>query len=851
MIHKKIEHQTLMNPNKVAVEFGEHSITYFQLNNRANQIANTLIEKGVGEDSLIGVLLNRSIDMIATVLGILKAGAAYVPLDPSLPKKRINFIIQDARLEAVISQYSLNELLEESEEKLVIYFEEIVKPGNYEKSENPTLLTYSNESLAYAIYTSGTTGNPKGVMVQHDSLSNLLMGMDKVIGCEPEDKMLANTNLSFDISIVELFWPLTLGATVLLLDDKEILNRPSIIGQLKPTLVQMTPSVLATLLSSTSVFENFKTVKKLIIGGEKLHFSLIKDLFQLPNIKIFNGYGPTEATIYTTLHEVKSPEIYLGDPLPHYNLHILNKDGQTVSLGEPGELFISGIGLARGYINQHELTVEKFNSNRFTISAERLYMTGDLVSKNINGDLEFIGRVDNQVKLRGFRIELGEIEEVLLEFQGVRQAAAIVKEDQLIAFITHQNHSEFDVVELHKHLKEKLPYYMLPTKINVLDNLPLNQNGKVNRTSLIGMDDLNNLDSTTEKPIDETEERVCNLFAKVLSKNQVNMEDNFFELGGNSLKAVILINAFEKEFKIAIPFDVFFRMPSPKGLCNILRGKNIEIDSLLVEMARGGDNKHIFFIHPLDGYVSPYSHLAMILGTAGHPVYGFQATGLKSLESETLESIAEKYVTELRLLNLKSPFVLIGWSLGGTIAYEMTKILEGMGLKNVDLVLLDTPPAEFNVLNRDPRLIQLIDSLEWHEIDRKVLLNMSEEQAFEFTLKEAKLNNRIPQSITLDLFKHMANIVVSLDKILFEYKPSGVISSDINIYTASESMPDEETLIDTSGWHARTKGEISLKQVSGNHLTLITYPNVLTLGERLLKLLDKDNKIEKNERIFE
>ncbi|SMC07931.1 Thioesterase domain-containing protein [Sulfobacillus thermosulfidooxidans DSM 9293] len=334
-------------------------------------------------------------------------------------------------------------------------------------------------------------------------------------------------------------------------------------------------------------------------------------------------------------------------------------------------------------------------------------------------------------------------------------------------------------------------------------------------------------------------EKVCKIFSEVLAVEPVDLNDNFFSLGGDSRKAVQLINRVIQEFKISLPMELFFQTPSPQGLCDILSGKNIAIDRIVVRMARGRNYAPVFLVHPLDGYVSPYAHLAMILGVAGHPVYGFQATGLKSLSSETIESIAEKYVQELKTIFPRGPYIVLGWSLGGIIAYEMTKQLECMGEREVFLVILDTPPSAPSEPESEPRLIQLLDSFDWHGIDRDALLRMNEDEAFIHALEEAKSQNIVPQSLGLELFKHMADIVVNLDRALSRHRTSGKIKSNINLYVSSEPMPPpyNGTLVDPAAWNDRTEGKVNVMKLPGNHLTLVTYPNVIILGEMLTEFL--------------
>ena len=477
--------QVRINPAKVALIAGEEKFSYQQLDRRANQLASFLLNQGVGPEALVGVLLDRKPEMLIAVLAVLKAGAAYVPLDPAYPAERIGYIVQDAEISILLSsnrlQHAANGVPASTR---FVALEDIGAQQSHE------VLSQANpENIAYVIYTSGSTGKPKGVMVEHRNVLSFFRAIDQLIGSEA-GVWLAVTSLSFDISVLELLWTLTRGFTVVLHGDEGTHTIADEIRRFGVTHLQSTPSLARMLTLEPRSLAALASLKKLLLGGEALPSSLVRVIRSVFQGELFNMYGPTETTIWSTACRVEgAPSIVpIGKPLANTVVQILDETLQPVPAGETGELFIGGEGVARGYWKRPELTAERFLPD-VVPGLGRLYRTGDIARTTPEGDLEFLGRSDFQVKLHGFRIELGEIELCLEEQESVQQAVVIAREDRpgdkrLVAYVIPKPDASPSASLLREVLSGKMPPYMVPANFVFLDRFPLTSNGKIDRKAL-------------------------------------------------------------------------------------------------------------------------------------------------------------------------------------------------------------------------------------------------------------------------------------------------------------------------------------------------------------------------------
>lgn len=550
-IHELFEEQVEKTPDAVAVIFVDQQLTYRQLNTKANQLAHHLQKLGVALDVLVGICVERSLEMVVGLLGILKAGGAYVPLDPAYPQERLAFMLSDAGVSVLLTQKHLQDVLPQTSARIVCLdrdWQAIAQHSN--DTPNSTVLP---ENLAYVIYTSGSTGQPKGVMIPHRALCNHMLWMQTEFSITPKDRVLQKTPFSFDASVWEFYAPLIAGGQLILAkpgghqDSAYLLD---LIAQQQVSIVQFVPSQLRVLLEEQKI-HICHSLRRVFCGGEALAVDLQKRFFTvLPNVELCNLYGPTEATIDTTYWRCRLEDeqrtVPIGKAIANTQIYLLDSHLQLVPVGVLGEIYIGGNGLARGYLNQPELTAQKFIVNPFTGDTQ-LYKTGDLGRYRPDGTLEFLGRIDNQVKLRGFRIELAEIEAQLSHYPGVRQNVVVVREDfpgqqRLVAYIvSHQQHSP-TVTQLRSFLKQTLPDYMVPSVFIQLNALPLLPNGKVDHKSL-PIPDTNRLELSGDfvAPRNFIEEKLVQIWDEVLRVENIGIYDNFFELGGDSILSLQVI----------------------------------------------------------------------------------------------------------------------------------------------------------------------------------------------------------------------------------------------------------------------------------------------------------------------
>ena len=561
LIHALFERQAEETPNAVAVRTDHESVTYRELNERANRLAHHLLALGVGPEVLVGVLLERSVEMVVALLAVLKVGGAYVPLDPQYPAQRMSFIVEDTRAPVLLTSKSLRGRLQQDRAHMVLVdhdHEQIEKHS----AANPGASVLP-ENLAYVIYTSGSTGEPKGVAIAHSSTTTFLNWSLETFMPEQLRGVLAATSICFDLSIFELFVPLSCGGTVILAENA--LQLPALAPAAEVTLINTVPSAIAELARQRAIPPGVKTVN---LAGEALPQSLVDEIFaSAPSVdQVWNLYGPSEDTTYSTCTSMRrdGPAVSIGRPIARTQAYILDPYMQPAIVGVIGELFLSGAGLARGYLNRPAQTAERFVPHPFAAEpGARLYRTGDLARYLPDGRIEFLGRVDNQVKIRGFRIELGEIEAALVAHASVEKAVVVTREERgdksLIAYVVGSPAIE----ELRVHLRERLPVYMMPSAFVLLDALPLSPNGKVNRLALPAPDaERRDVAGAYIAPRNAIEAALAEIWREVLVRGQIGVNDNFFDLGGHSLLATQAMTKLTQHFGVELPLRAIFESPT-------------------------------------------------------------------------------------------------------------------------------------------------------------------------------------------------------------------------------------------------------------------------------------------------
>jgi amino acid adenylation domain-containing protein len=594
-------------------------------------LAEDLRSLGVGAEVLIGVCLERSLDLIVALLGILKAGGAYLPLDPAYPPERLAFMVQDSQAAIVLTQQNLVSKLPPDSNKIICGDRGFNEPPSRQvrqggKEEKRLSVGVKGDNLAYVIYTSGSTGTPKGVAIEHSSAVTLLHWAKEVFTPAELAGVLAATSICFDLSVFELFVPLSWGGTVILAEN--ILALPQLKAAEQVTLINTVPSAIAALCQTNSIPASVRSIN---LAGEALSPQLVQQLYEHSNVeRVVNLYGPSEDTTYSTYTVVErgAEVITIGKPIANTQVYILDAQRKLVPVGVPGEIYLGGAGLARGYLHRTELTAQKFITNEFN-SDSRLYKTGDLGRYLADGSIEFLGRIDHQVKIRGFRIELGEIETILNQHPAVCQVVVTAREDapgekRLVAYVVSKQ--TVSIIELRDFLSTKLPEYMIPSAFVLLESLPLTPNGKLDRLALPQPEstrqELAQAFISSRNPV---EEMLAGIWSQVLGVKEVGIYDNFFELGGHSLLATQVIQRSRQAFKIDLPLRCLFESPTVAKLAQkiaTLRQQENYLDFPVQPVSRNQDlalsfaQQRLWFFEQLEGGSSIY-HLSVAVRLTG------------------------------------------------------------------------------------------------------------------------------------------------------------------------------------------------------------------------------------------
>lgn len=690
-LHERFEQQVAQRPHRIAVRCGAESVSYAELNATANQIARWLRGLGIPDGSLIGISLPASPRRIAVLLGILKAGCGYLPLDPKLPRQRLSFMIDDASLALVLTDTETSAKLPAvgrrlrclDQEWTEIEQLEVVDPG----------YRIPDSQLAYAIYTSGSTGRPKGALIEHRQAVNFCESMIRLWSVTPTDRVLQFASLNFDASILEIFGALLAGAQLTFSAGDELLSPERLADLMRDTGVSV--AFLTPTVGSLLAHEPLPRLRTLVFGGEALPAELVRGWVR-PGLRIINVYGPTETTVVATYADVTSgaDTVPIGRPMPNCQAYVLDPALNPVPQGVVGELYIGGAGVGRGYLARPELTGQRFLPDPFSGRAgARLYKTGDLVKRRSDGQLDFLGRIDFQVKIRGLRIELGEIETALLAHPNVVQAAATVLTDPtgqplLIGYVRAEDPTGTLAEDLLQHLRDWLPSYMVPSQIQFLAEFPLNNSGKIDRLALPAL-----ADGTSAKtyiaPRTGLERTLAGAYADLLGAPRVGIDDSFFALGGSSLRAMQLVGRLGTVSNLTVSVTDVLLAPTPRLLAaRIEESRGSRATGPLVALADG--DRPIYLLHPVGGTVTAYLELAQRLA-GRYRVIGIESSADAGVSRDRLPELVANYFELIRQDQPDGPYRLAGWSMGGVLAYELAARLERIGVEVACLALLDAP----------------------------------------------------------------------------------------------------------------------------------------------------------------
>jgi amino acid adenylation domain-containing protein len=844
--HERFVQVAEAEPDRLALEYGGESMTYRELHERSNQLARYLHRKGVASGARVAVCMERSMELVAALLGILKAGAAYVPLDPAYPQERLSYMLEASAAGYIVADRLPSGVAAASGSILI----ELPQAAGAIEAEIRTALEQdvSPHDTAYIIYTSGSTGKPKGVEITHRSLANFLHSMAQAPGITREDRLLSVTTLSFDICALELYLPLTVGAAVILADRHTVQDGQRLAARLdecQATVMQATPATWRMLLAA-GWQGNPKL--RILCGGESWSRDLAQAL-QVRSLELWNVYGPTETTIWSSVHHVKehTGPVSIGRPILNTRMYVLDSYMQPVPVGVSGELYIGGAGVAKGYYSRPELTEERFIANPF-VPGDRLYRTGDLAIFRSDGTLECFGRQDHQVKIRGFRIELAEIEAVLQQHAGVREAAVIAHDygegdRRLAAFLVSEGSTLPPAAELRAHCQALLPEFMVPSLFVELDAMPLTPNGKLDRKLLQVPKEAIACESYVP-PRDLTELQMIQLWERILNVKPIGIYDNFFVIGGHSLKALQLIHHIKEHFGTELPLSRLFMKPTVSELCSELQYDQQDGGRCLIRLQQGNSSvPPLVLVHPQGGGVLNYAHLVRELGPE-QTVFGLQAVGYESDESPltSIEEMAELYVNEIQQLVPEGPYRLAGWSFGGTVAYEMARIWEAKG-QTVEFVgLIDTHPLDLPGGEREAFTEQdaMLFFAVLFDLEPESFAQLEPEAGAALLLQHAIARGDWPASMTLHDMKRKIRVLAAAGQAMTDYRYRGPIHANLHLFCVRQVSKHLHNLVQPDEWKPRTTGAVEYYAVPGDHTTLGDPPHVKELAQRMLGAINNN-----------
>jgi amino acid adenylation domain-containing protein len=845
-VHRLIEAQAQRSPDKVAVRSAGLTLTYRQLMQRADAVASALRARNVGRGQTVGLAVSRSADMVAGLLGILRAGAAYVPIDPTHPADRRTYVVRDAGAAVLLSEPSV--VTGWPVPCPVLHLADAL---GHPASSRPDDTT--PDDLAYVLYTSGSTGNPKGVEVEHRALVNLLESMQRQPGLGSADVLLAVTTLSFDIATLEVFLPLIAGGTVVVA-PAEAAADPGLIAESLTanavTVMQATPVTWRLLVESG--WKGHAGLKALV-GGEAFPPDLAAALLARCG-EVWNMYGPTETTIWSTCRQIHNARVDIGQPIANTDVYVLDDRLRLVPTGVIGEIMIGGLGLARGYRNQPDLTAARFVPHPFR-AGDRLYRTGDRGRWLADGSLVCLGRLDHQIKIRGFRVEPGEIEAALQTHPAVAHAVVVSRQDvpgdpQLVAYYERTVETAAQAADLREHLRARVPAYMVPASFVALDALPQTANGKIDRKALPRPETAaKTAVVAAERNPSPLEESLARIWGTVLGADRVGLDDNFFDLGGHSLLAIRLALRVRDELGDEMPFSLLLQNPTVATLAQAiekLRAPRAQAgDSPLVLLHAGSGHPPIFFVHTVGGEVWSYKALAQHLGE-DQPVYGLQAHSLIGDRPISLEELARQYVGEIRRVQPRGPYMLAGHCAGAALALEMARQLHAAGLRVELLAVLDYAFAD----TRDPRwsrrLPGIIRNVPYWVADDLARADLTT-VAGRLGSHWRKLRSAVARTLsgrsndptdirdTLGMWRfptYQVRMIERLFAAVQAYRPAPYPGDVLLIRPRAmpllRSQPQDDL-----GWRRIVTGRLQVEVVKGSHETMMSEPLVADVARRL------------------
>ncbi|TXK59351.1 nonribosomal peptide synthetase DhbF [Bacillus subtilis] len=863
---EQFEKQAALRPDAIAVVYENQALNYAELNERANRLARMLISEGVGPEQFVALALPRSLEMAVGLLAVLKAGAAYLPLDPDYPADRIAFMLKDAQPAFIMTNTKAANHIPpvENVPKIVLDDPELAEKLNTYPAENPKnkdrTQPLSPLNTAYVIYTSGSTGVPKGVMIPHQNVTRLFAATEHWFRFSSDDIWTMFHSYAFDFSVWEIWGPLLHGGRLVIVPHHVSRSPEAFLRLLVKegvTVLNQTPSAFYQFMQAEREQPDHGqalSLRYVIFGGEALELSRLEDWYNRHpenRPQLINMYGITETTVHVSYIELDRSMAALransliGCGIPDLGVYVLDERLQPVPPGVAGELYVSGAGLARGYLGRPGLTSERFIADPFGPPGTRMYRTGDVARLRTDGSLDYVGRADHQVKIRGFRIELGEIEAALVQHPQLEDAAVIVREDQpgdkrLAAYVIPSEET-FDTAELRRYAAERLPDYMVPAAFVTMKELPLTPNGKLDRKALPAPDFAAAV--TGRGPRTPQEEILCDLFMEVLHLPRVGIDDRFFDLGGHSLLAVQLMSRIREALGVELSIGNLFEAPTVAGLAERLEmGSSQSALDVLLPLRTSGDKPPLFCVHPAGGLSWCYAGLMTNIGT-DYPIYGLQARGIGQREElpKTLDDMAADYIKQIRTVQPKGPYHLLGWSLGGNVVQAMATQLQNQGEEVSLLVMLDAYPNHFLPIKEAPddeeALIALL-ALGGYDPDSLGDKPLDFEAAIEILRRDGSALASLDETVILNL----KNTYVNSVGILGSYKPKTFRGNVL--FFRSTIIPEWFDPIEPDSWKPYINGQIEQIDIDCRHKDLCQPEPLAQIGKVLAVKLEELNKWE-------
>jgi len=856
-IHELFEEQAERTPNAIAVVYEGHQLTYGELNRRANQLAQYLRTQGVTQEVLVAICLDRCIEIPIAILAVLKSGGAYAPLDPQFPRARLAFMIDDLKASILLTvNRHVTRLPQDTHSMCLDTDWKLIEPFGH---DNPPHMSLPS-NLAYVIYTSGSTGTPKGVAIEHRQLVNYTRAVTRRLKFPRTCNYAMVSTFAADLGNTVLFPSLCNGGCLYILSRECAVDPEAAVEYFRHETIdclKIVPSHLSSLLTSSDA-RLILPRQRLILGGEALSWNLIGKVRQLaPDCTIINHYGPTETTVGTITHEIRPTDsrtdssfVPLGQPIDGAKVTIMTEDLRLAPPGTAGEIYIGGAGVARGYLNRPDLTSERFVPDPYGSEiGARLYKTGDRGRRLPDGTIDFLGRLDYQVKIRGNRVEVGEIEAVLAALPEVQDSVVIVREDEpgekrLAAYIVARERGQ-SVTDLRAKLKQKLPGYMVPSAFILLKSLPLTPNGKVDRKALPKPDQRRNLDLVGVDARDSLELQLIDVWQQVLSIQGIGVNDDFFELGGDSILGARLFAEIGKRLGKRLPLATLFQASTIAGLANLLRQEDWSPNwSSLIAIQPEGTKPPLYCVHACGAHVFIYRSLVSHL-SSDQPVYGLQARALDYQKERLIrvEDMAAHYLEEIREFQPHGPYYLLGDTLGGLFALEMARQLDVAGQEVGLLAMLDTHcPLP---LAPGKRIVSHLSHLKQLGVRRylrsaalgvKIRLALNRESGA-LTLPLTEEEQRYQQKV-LVAEDPLARMEWAIYRATQNYVPPKRIPAKIAYFLARDNEYENRFEDNRRRWKTVAGGGFEVYVIPGRHDTIREEPNAGYLAQKLTACLE-------------